>query len=200
VRWKSCIVDLALLVAGANIAIAADWNATEQVKTYKVAGTTGIELYEAIGAKGPLLGGSSRAIAYTTFDLKWRRDYRPQADGSCKLVSAIPFLTIIYTWPEPAQKLPEPTARLWKTFIDGIKVHEKIHGEMIRDMVQQILDTTVGLTVPADPGCQQIRQEIQTPLGAASEQQRARSREFDRVEMGGGGNVHRLVLGLVNGG
>ena len=187
-----------LVLAGAGQAAA--WTATEQVKPYKVAGTTPIELYESIGARGPLLGGSSRAIAYTTFDLKWRRDYQPQADGSCRLMSAIPFLTIIYSWPEPAQKLPEPTASRWKTFIEGIKQHEKVHGDMIREMTQRILDTTVGLTVENDPGCQKIRQEMQKPLAAASEEQRARSREFDRLEMSNGGNVHQLVLSLVNGG
>lgn len=189
-----------LAVSCATTAHAADWTATEQVKPYKVAGTTAIELYESIGARGPLLGGSSRAIATTTFDLKWRRDYQPQADGSCRLMSAKPFLTIIYNWPEPSQKLSEPTASLWKTFIDGIKRHERVHGDFIREMTQRIIDTTVGLTIANDPGCQKIRQEMQKPLGAASDEQRQRSRDFDRVEMGNGGNVHQLILGLVNGG
>jgi predicted secreted Zn-dependent protease len=178
----------------------ADWTPTEQVKTYKVSGTTGLELYESIGAKGPLLGGSSRVIAFTTFDLKWRRDYRPQPDGSCKLVTAKPFLTIIYSWPEPSQKLKEPTASLWKTFIDGIKRHERVHGDHMREMTQRIIDTTVGLTVADDPKCQKIRQEIQKPLAAASDEQRQRSREFDKIELNDGGSVHQLVLGLVNGG
>ena len=188
-----------LAAAGMAPAGAAEWAATEQVKPYKVSGTTPVELYESIGAKGPLLGGSSRAIATTTFDLKWRRDYRPQADGSCRLASAIPFLTIIHSWPEPAQKLSEPTASRWKAFIEGIQRHERVHGDMIREMTQRILDTTVGLTVANDPGCSKIRQEMQKPLAAASDEQRAKSREFDRVEMGNGGNVHQLVLRLVNG-
>lgn len=188
----------ALLSAGT--ALAADWKAAEQVKPYKVSGTTPIELYESIGAKGPLLGGSSRAIAATTFDLKWRRNYRPQPDGSCKLESAIPFLTIIYSWPEPSQKLKEPTAGLWKTFIEGIRKHERVHGDHMREMTQRILDTTVGLTVADDPKCEKIRQEMQKPLAAASEEQRQRSRDFDKAEMSDGGNVHQLILALVNGG
>ena len=36
-------------------------------------------------------------------------------------------------------------------------------------------------------------------LKALSEEQRARSRDFDKVEMSNGGNVHRLILALVNG-
>ena len=37
-------------------------------------------------------------------------------------------------------------------------------------------------------------------LVAASLEQRARSNAFDREEMSPGGNVHRLILDLVNGG
>lgn len=179
--------------------LAADWQATEVVKSYAVSGTTPIELYEQIGARGPLLGGSSRAIAYTSFDLKWRRDYRPQPDGSCKLVAATPFMTIVYNLPRPAEALPPATARLWKTFIDGMTAHEKVHGRHMRDMVDRILATTVGLSVANDPECRKIREEIKKPLSAASEEQRRRSRDFDRMEMSKGGNVHQLILGLVNG-
>lgn len=193
-------VLLVAMAAAWAPAAAADWTATEQVKPYKVSGRTGIALYESIGARGPLLGGSSRAIAATTFDLKWRRDYQPQPDGSCRLVDAIPFLTIVYSWPEPSQKLAEPTASLWKTFIEGIRRHERVHGEHMREMTQRILDTTVGLTVADDPKCEKIRQEILKPLAAASEEQRRRSRDFDKAEMSDGGNVHQLILGLVNGG
>ncbi len=184
----------------ATPAPAAEWTATELVKLYKVAGKTPIELYEAIGAKGPLLGGSSRAIAVTTFDLKWRRDYQPQPDGSCTLASAIPFLTITYSWPVPSQHLAEPVASLWKTFRDGIERHERVHGEMIRAMTQRILDTTVGVTVANDPQCTKIRKELQAPLAAASAEQRQKSRDFDKAEMSDGGNVHQLILALVNGG
>jgi predicted secreted Zn-dependent protease len=185
---------------GAGVAAAADWTATEQIKPYKISGTTPFELYESIGAKGPLLGGGARTIAFTTFDLKWRRNYQPQPDGSCKLESAIPFLTILYSWPEASQKLTEPTASLWKTFRGGIEKHERVHGDHMREMTQRILDTTVGLTVADDPKCEKIRQEIQRPLAAASEEQRQRSRDFDKAEMSKGGNVHQLILSLVNGG
>jgi len=179
-------------------ALAQDWKATEIVKPYAVSGTTGIALYESIGAKGPSTSLGSRAIAHTTWDLKWSRKYEPQADGSCRLVAAKPFLTITYTLPR-AGKLAEPTAGLWKTFVDGIATHEKVHGKMIREMVDGIIAATIGLTVPADPKCQKIRKEIETPLIAARDAYRAKSRDFDKVEMSEGGNVHRLILGLVNG-
>lgn len=180
-------------------ALAADWKAVEKTEIYAVSGTTGMALYASIGAKGPLLG-NTRAIAYTTFDLKWSRDYRPQPDGSCTLVSAKPWLTITYRLPRPAQKLPAPLAENWKRFITGMTAHERVHGDHIKEMVDRIIATTVGVNVPDDAGCRTIRQQLQTPLGEASLEQRARSNAFDREEMSPGGNVHRLILDLVNGG
>ena len=56
-----------------------------------------------------------------------------------------------------------------------------------------------GSPPPADPGCHKTRAELQTHLKRLSDEQRARGRDFDRVEMGDGGAVQNLVLGLVNG-
>jgi len=179
-------------------AAAQQWTAKEVVKPYNVSGSTGIDLYRSIGERGPETGSGSRAIALTTWDLKWRRDYRPQPDGSCKLMSAKPFVTITYSLPK-AGKLSEPTASQWKRFSDGIAAHEKVHGQMIRDMVDEVIRTTVGLTVADDAKCQKIRKQIEKPLIAARDAYRARSRAFDKVEMSDGGNVQQLVLGLVNG-
>lgn len=189
----------AALAGIAMPATAADWKATEQTRTYAISGTTGIALYESIGRNGPLVG-KARTVAHTTFDLKWSRKYEPQADGSCRLTSARPFLTITYTLPKPSEKLPAGLRERWATFIGGIERHEKVHGEHIRDLVDTILATTVGLAVADDPGCRKIREEIKKPLSAASLAQRQKSRDFDRVEMSEGGNVHRLILDLVNGG
>ena len=66
-------------------------------------------------------------------------------------------------------------------------------------MLIRILATTVGYSVADDPKCRKIRKEITKPLSEASLEQRRRSAEFDRVEMSNGGNVHRLILALVNG-
>ncbi len=187
-----------LLVGLAPPAFAQQWQAKETIKPYAIAGTTGPELYESIGAKGPLIGGSTRTIAHTTYDLKWSRKYEPQGD-SCRLVSAKPFLTIIYTLPKPSAKLPPEAANRWKTFIDGISAHEKVHGDYIREMVDTLIETTVGLTVAGDPACRKIKEDIKPLILAAGLAYQQKSREFDRVEMSKGANVHSLILGLVNG-
>jgi predicted secreted Zn-dependent protease len=186
----------ALFVALAVPAAAGGWTPAERVETYAVQGATGLDLYRSIGARGPEIGGT-RTIAYTTFDLKWSRDYRPQPDGSCRLVTARPHLTIITKLPKPAGRLAPALKARWQTFIDGIAAHERYHAETILDMVKAIEAYSVGLTVADDGKCRKIREVLTKRLGELSQEQRAKGRDFDRIEMSDGGNVHRLILGLV---
>lgn len=178
---------------------AQEWKPVEQEKLYTVRGTTGPELYASIGERGPEVGGLMRTIAHTTFKLTWRRDYRPR-DGGCVLASAKPRLIITYTLPKPASKLSGTVKANWETFIAGVRDHEKVHGKMIVDMVREIERVSVGLSAENDPECQKIRADLQTRLAAISLEQRRKSRDFDQVELGNGGNIHQLILRLVNGG
>lgn len=195
--FRALAVTAALI--GAPAAAHADWKPVERVETYRVSGRTGIDLYRSIGENGPNVG-VGRAIAYTDFKLLWSRDYRPQPDGSCKLVTARPSLTITYRLPKASGDLPPATQQAWKTFLEGITAHEKVHGDIIVDMVRQIEAVSVGLSAPADPECKKVREALQSRLGPLSQEQRRKSRDFDREEMRDGGNVHRLILALVNGG
>lgn len=171
----------------------------EQEKPYAITGTTGAELYASIGQNGPEVGrNGGRVIAHTFFKLTWRRNYVPE-NGGCTLKSATPTLIITYTLPKPANALPPPVQKRWDIFIEGLRRHEKVHGDHIKAMLARIEQTTIGVSVANDPGCQKIRQQIQKPLSDASIAQRQQSRDFDRVEMGAGGEIQRLILELVNG-
>jgi len=183
---------LAPTVAGA------EWQAVEKVQTYAITGQSGPELYASIGARGPKVGGLARAIAYTNFKLTWTRKYENR-DGACVLASARPKLIITYTLPRPSQPLPASIRPNWETFIAGVHAHELVHGDMIKLLVRQIEGATIGLTVPGDPDCRKIRTEMTRRLSALSLSQRQQSRDFDRVELSEGGNIHQLVLNLVNG-
>jgi len=190
---------IALIALIGLVRPASAWEAVEQVATYPVSGRTGFELYRSVGDNGPVITGDRRTIAHTTFKLTWRRDYQERADGSCVIASNIPRLIITYTLPKPRGELPPEVAASWKRFHDGLAAHERVHGQHIIEMVQAIQDVSVGLSAPADPGCHKTRAELQTHLKRLSDEQRARGRDFDRVEMGDGGAVQNLVLGLVNG-
>ncbi|WP_455274774.1 DUF922 domain-containing Zn-dependent protease [Rhizobium herbae] len=176
----------------------ADWQAVENVQTYSITGKTGAELYASIGERGPKVGNGGRAIAFTNFKLTWSRKYEPQG-GGCVLVSARPKLIITYVLPKPAERLPASVAKSWETFISGVRQHELVHGDLIKDMVKKIEAVSVGLSVPEDPKCQKIRADLTVRLGELSRAQRQQSRDFDRVELSNGGNIHQLVLALING-
>ncbi|MGH6760922.1 MAG: DUF922 domain-containing Zn-dependent protease [Phyllobacterium sp.] len=176
----------------------AEWQAVEKVQTYAISGTSGAELYASIGERGPKVGGAVRVIAHTNFKLTWSRQYEPQGNA-CTLVSARPKLIITYTLPKPASPLPPSTRKGWETFISGVHKHELVHGDIIKDMVKEIEATSVGLSVSGDPECRKIRTELTKRLSALSLAQRQRSRDFDRAELSNGGNIHQLILELVNG-
>jgi predicted secreted Zn-dependent protease len=177
-------------------AAAQEWQAVERVEPYGVAGSTGLEIYQSIGARGPKLG-VARVIAHTGFKLTWTRKYERQGNA-CTITVNKPKLIITYTLPKLKTKLSEPLKSRWDTFIAGVTAHEKVHGDFIRDMVKEIEAVSVGMTVENDPNCQKIRPQLQAKLGELSQAQRTRSRDFDQVELNDGGNVHQLILQLVD--
>lgn len=184
----------ALVVAGS--AAADGWQAVERIEPYTVQGTTGLEIYQSIGERGPKLG-VARVIAHTGFKLTWTRKYERQGNA-CVIAVNKPKLIITYTLPKLKSKLSGPLQSRWETFISGVTAHEKIHGDFIRDMVKEIEAMSVGMTVENDPDCKKIRPQLQARLGELSQAQRARSRDFDQVELSEGGNVHQLILQLVD--
>ena len=169
----------------------------ERVETYAVTGRSGIELYRSIGENGPALGGG-RTIAHTGFRLTWRRDYQRRG-RDCVLASAIPKLVITTVLPKAKGRMPPALEASWTRFVTGVAAHEAVHAGYIRDLARDIEKATVGLTEPNDPDCRKIRQTMQPMLGALSQAERARQRDFDKQAFADGGEVHQLILALVNG-
>ncbi|WP_088936502.1 DUF922 domain-containing protein [Rhizobium sp. N122] len=189
---------LAAVFASAPAVASADWQAVEEVRPYSISGTTGAELYESIGARGPKAGPTGRVIAHTTFKLTWTRKYETQGHA-CVITTNRPKLIITYTLPKPSAALPPAVGGSWESFVAGVQAHERVHGETIKEMVKEIEVMSVGLTVADDPDCKKIRIELTRRLGEISDRQRQRGRDFDKIEMGDGGNIQQLILKLVNG-
>ena len=118
--------------------------------------------------------------------------------NACTITVNRPKLIITYTLPRLKTKLSGALKGRWDTFVAGVTAHEKVHGDFIRDMVREIEAASVGMTVENDPNCRKIRPQLQAKLGELSDAQRARSRAFDAVELTDGGNVHQLILQLVD--
>ncbi|CDZ47220.1 MULTISPECIES: DUF922 domain-containing Zn-dependent protease [Neorhizobium] len=190
---------ICLVLVPMNVSAQSQWQPVEQIQTYPVTGDSGVDLYASIGQRGPKVGKEVRAIAHTNFKLTWTRDYRPQPDGACTLVSARPKLIITYTLPKPASALAPDLKKKWDVFIAGVYKHELVHGVIITDMVKEIERVSVGLSVANDPKCTKIRTELTAKLGEISKAQQKRSNDYDRMEMSEGGNVHQLILQFVNG-
>ena len=102
--------------------------------------------------------------------------------------------------PKPSAKLAEPLRSNWERFITGIRKHEETHGSFIRDLVKSIETATVGMTVADDPKCVKIKAELKRRLIELFEAYKQKNHDFEREEMSEGGNVHQLILALVNGG
>jgi predicted secreted Zn-dependent protease len=194
---RAAAAGLAVLLSVAATAADAKGTIVEKVATYPIDGRTGVELYMSIGERGPKIG-PTRAIAHTTFDLKWTRKYQPRGNA-CVLTVARPWLIITYTVPKPSQKLPASVKARWDVFAAGVLSHEKVHGASIKEMVGKIEAFSVGYTVDDDPECKKIRVELTKRLAEASNVQRRQGRDFDREEFRDGGNMRGLILGLVNG-
>lgn len=175
----------------------AEWKAVEKTETYAISGKSGPELYASIGERGPVIRDDVRTIAHTNFKLTWSRNYVPKG-GTCTLVSAVPKLTITYTLPKPKEKLPEAVRRNWDAFYAGVRDHEKVHGRMIEELTRDIEAATVGLSAADDPKCTKIRAELERRLKEIHAGYKKRNSDFDRDEMGAGGNIQRLILKLVN--
>ncbi|MDP9836712.1 putative secreted Zn-dependent protease [Neorhizobium huautlense] len=199
-KIRHAAIALAALMAIPALAAAQgtrNWKPAEQLKTYAIAGKSGIELYQSIGERGPA-AGVGQAIAHTTFKLLWTRDYRPQPNGACTLAVARPSLTIIYTMPKGPAALSGDTKNRWTNFIEGVEKHERVHGQHIVEMVEKIEAFSLGLTAENDPKCVKVREVLQARLKVLSDEQRQRGRDFDAVELSPGGAVHQLILALVN--
>nr|WP_313372795.1 DUF922 domain-containing Zn-dependent protease [Brucella intermedia] len=197
---KAAALALSGILVAAPALAEDNWKPVEEIKFYAIAGKTGPELYESIGERGPKIGGGkTRVIAHTSYVLTWDRQF-DRSNNACTILSARPKLKITYTLPKPAQKLTSPVKEHWETFYEGIRRHELVHGDHAKDMTREIVRRTVGLSVPDDPKCKKIRKVLIKEITDMVDVQRAQGRAFDRVEMGNGGNVHQLILALVNGG
>ncbi len=193
---KACIAFLTVALAASPCL--ADWKASEETSFYSVSGTRPSDIYQSIGQRGPEIGkAKKRVIAHTRYVLRWDRKF-DRSNGTCTIVSATPRLKITYTLPKPAQKLPPAVQKSWDIFIDGIRRHELVHGDHAKEMTQDIVRETVGLSIPNDPDCRKMKQELIRIIESHVDRQRIRGRDFDRAEMGPGGPIERLVLEFLN--
>ncbi|MGE0283178.1 MAG: DUF922 domain-containing protein [Rhizobiaceae bacterium] len=189
-------------VATAALAAATTIAAAEQVKvntkTYTIAGANGAELYQSMVRRGPRHGFVSRAIAQTSYTVEWQAEV-VAAGRSCRVVRALPILSITYTYPQPSRPLSSAMSRRWQRFMAGVKKHEQRHGSIAREMVRAAETAVKGLKMDNDPGCRKTRVEVKKRADKIYAGYEARQLKFDAAEHRDGGNIDKLILSLVKG-
>lgn len=189
-RWLSAAV----------FAFTAIWPASAQEmpaiqqKTYSVSGSTGMELYQSIGQNGPNGGGH---VAQTSFKLTWKRLF-DERGGDCYLVHAKPQLTMTQTYPRPSGKLSADMRRRWDKFIAETRVHEETHARMITEMVRSTEASLQGMMEQDDRSCAKVKKSVAARIDEGYQAHRARSRAFDKTELGFGGRMFVVLENLVN--
>lgn len=191
------IAALAALAAlGTTADAAAGGIAVEtKIAAYPVAGKSGEELLLQMNRKGPRHGFLTRAIAQTSYVVKW--DFAWESEkGGCRLKDADARLAITYTYPRATSKMPAALARKWQTFLRGVRRHEETHGTLARRMVAAAQRSIAGVAFPRDAGCRAARAEVKRRVDAVYAVYESRQRAFDAREHADNGKVVRLVEAL----
>lgn len=191
---RTVVLAVAGLALFGSAAFAA--GAPVTIKTYPVTGSNGLQLYELIGRNGPRDGDNAGSIAQTVMDLKWKRLF-DERGGDCYLVRLKPALTITMILPQPEEKLSGKLKADWQRFAAGIRKHENVHVEMIGRFVEEAQASAAGAMVKDDKSCAKVKAEVSRRLDEAHAAHKARSRAFDREELGPNGTVHSLVFDLI---
>jgi len=193
---RLCLVTAAAMAAGTALAGA------EQVKvktrTYAVSGANGADLYQSMVRRGPRHGFVSRAIAQTSYTVEWQAEVVSSANA-CRVVRAQPVLSITYTYPQPSRSMSAEMRGRWQRFMTGVKKHEEKHGAIASEMVRAAEASVKGLRVKNDPSCRKTRVEVKKRADKIYAAYEARQIAFDAREHRDGGNIDRLILGLVKG-
>lgn len=190
------------LVAAAALAVVTTVAAAEQVKvstkTYAIAGADGAELYQSMVRRGPRHGFVSRAIAQTSYTVEWQAEV-VSTGRACRVVRALPILSITYTYPQPSRPLSSTMSRRWQRFMAGVRKHEQRHGSIAREMVRAAEAAVKGLKIDNDPSCRKTRVEVKKRADKVYAGYEARQLKFDAREHRDGGNIDKLILSLVKG-
>jgi predicted secreted Zn-dependent protease len=187
-----------LLIAGvcacgqANAAV----KTTIDTRHYAVSGKTGAALLAAMDRRGPKHGFLTRAIAQTRYTVAWKIEWG-ETRTACRVKRADATLAITYTYPRVNGSVSRDMQRKWSKFLAGVTKHEKMHGAIAQQMVNEAERTVSSLTIPNDRGCRKSRSEVKRRVDAIYAKYEKKQISFDSREHRSGGPVEGLILGLV---
>jgi predicted secreted Zn-dependent protease len=181
------------LLAGAA---SAEVRVTEKTGSYVIAGRSGAALLDAMDRRGPKHGFLTRAIAQTRYSISWRIEWG-ETRKACRVKRLDGDLSITYTYPRIAGRLPRGLSGKWARFLAGVQKHEQMHGRLARQMARAAEKSVARLTVANDPGCRKARLAAKQRMSAVYADYEARQLSFDSKEHRGGGPVEDLIEALI---
>jgi predicted secreted Zn-dependent protease len=189
-----------LLLAGFSVTeVHADVKVSEKVETYRVAGTDGEALMNAMDRNGPRHGFLARAIAQTRYSVNWDIAWKVTDDEVCRVKAANVKLSINYRYPELTGKPTPYMKRSWAVFMKGVRKHERHHGRVARLMAGTAQKTVAKIRVPDDPSCRKAKREVSRVVKVIYAKYEAEQARFDALEHAPGGTVDRLVTAFIKG-
>lgn len=194
-QFVKASVALGCLCLALSAASAAE-RVSIKTKYYSVSGSTGLQLYASMVKRGPRQGFTSRAIAQTAYTVNWNAQVK-SSGGTCRVASAVPQISITYTYPKPAGPVSPALQRRWSRFMVGVRKHEEKHGRLAREMVDVAVRSVRGLKMANDPSCRKLRADIKQRAHAIYDKYEARQQKFDEIEHRDGSNIDRLIGALV---
>jgi predicted secreted Zn-dependent protease len=187
---------IAGLCAGAAGEAYAGVKTTVQTTHYVIAGKTGAALLDAMDRRGPKHGLLTRAIAQTRYTIAWKMEWG-ETRAACRVKRADGTLAVIYTYPKVSGPVSRAMQRKWDRFLAGVTKHEKMHGLIARQMVDEAQRSIGKLAIRNDPGCRKSRREVTRRVDAVYAKYEKRQVGYDEREHREGGPVEALIDALV---
>jgi len=167
-----------------------------KVESYRVSGSSGAALMNAMERNGPSQGFLTRAIAQTRYSVAWELGWGV-AGQQCRLQSADVTLSVNYRYPQLVGKASPALRSRWARFMVGVRKHEETHGRLAQQMVQKARKSVLGMRVDNDPYCRKAKVQVGQLVRTVYTDYEKRQQRFDTVEHRPGGPVDRLVSRLV---
>lgn len=187
---------IAGLCAGAVGDAYAGVKTTVQTRHYVITGQTGAALLAGMDRRGPKHGFLTRAIAQTRYTIAWRMEWG-ETRAACRVKRADGELAIVYTYPKVSGPVSRDMRRKWDRFLAGVTRHEKMHGLIAQQMVNEAQRSIARLTIRNDPGCRKSRREVSRRVDAIYAKYEKKQVSYDEKEHREGGPVEKLIDALV---
>ncbi len=192
IAWAGIVsIGLALGATGADAGV----KVATRTQSYEISGKTGAALLDDMDRRGPKQGFLTRAIAQTGYSLSWTIEWAETREA-CRVSSVDGVLDMTYTYPV-AKNLSPALQRRWNRFLSGVRRHERVHGDIARQMAKAIEKSVAKVSVRDDRGCRKARAQTKRIMAEITGDYEARQRRYDLRDHRDGGAVERLIDQLI---